>query len=210
MPRASPLRGDAHGITAFIVPSDTTRFSEGFHWWRFNMPTDHAAEPETPHTAPGPHIGPARRAGGHGAAGRGTRVPQRAGATGDRGVAGFPLQGHRERCAHRGTGDRTRPGTATRTRRAARHARPWHAHTPGSPGRYARAHSPPTTRPYSQRCARRSPTGYWWPTRATSSIRADADQPGARGGEPEPPRGTVAARPARDPRTRSAGRWHPP
>ncbi|PVZ05825.1 acyl-CoA dehydrogenase family protein [Actinomycetospora cinnamomea] len=40
--RTSGEDGDARGITAFFVPTDTPGFSVDFHWWTFNMPTDHA------------------------------------------------------------------------------------------------------------------------------------------------------------------------
>ncbi|MDI2031408.1 acyl-CoA dehydrogenase family protein [Saccharopolyspora sp. TS4A08] len=40
--RTSGEPGEARGITAFIVPTDTPGFSVDFHWWTFNMPTDHA------------------------------------------------------------------------------------------------------------------------------------------------------------------------
>ncbi|WP_030255527.1 acyl-CoA dehydrogenase family protein [Streptomyces violens] len=40
--RTSGKDGDAHGITAFFVPTDAPGFSVDFHWWTFNMPTDHA------------------------------------------------------------------------------------------------------------------------------------------------------------------------
>ncbi|PXY30751.1 acyl-CoA dehydrogenase family protein [Prauserella flavalba] len=40
--RTSGDPGDARGITAFIVPTDAEGFSVDFHWWTFNMPTDHA------------------------------------------------------------------------------------------------------------------------------------------------------------------------
>ena len=40
--RTSGEPGDARGITAFITPVDTPGFSVDFHWWTFNMPTDHA------------------------------------------------------------------------------------------------------------------------------------------------------------------------
>ncbi|GAB2674787.1 acyl-CoA dehydrogenase family protein [Saccharopolyspora gloriosae] len=40
--RTSGDGGDARGITAFIVPTDAPGFSVDFHWWTFNMPTDHA------------------------------------------------------------------------------------------------------------------------------------------------------------------------
>lgn len=40
--RTSGADGDARGITAFFVPTGTPGFSVDFHWWTFNMPTDHA------------------------------------------------------------------------------------------------------------------------------------------------------------------------
>jgi alkylation response protein AidB-like acyl-CoA dehydrogenase len=40
--RTSGEDGDARGITAFLVPTDSPGFSVDFHWWTFNMPTDHA------------------------------------------------------------------------------------------------------------------------------------------------------------------------
>ncbi|HEY9313829.1 acyl-CoA dehydrogenase family protein [Williamsia sp.] len=40
--RTSGKDGDAGGITAFFVPTDTPGFSVDFQWWTFNMPTDHA------------------------------------------------------------------------------------------------------------------------------------------------------------------------
>ncbi|MEV0702908.1 acyl-CoA dehydrogenase family protein [Saccharopolyspora sp. NPDC050389] len=40
--RTSGEPGQATGITAFIVPTDAPGFSVDFHWWTFNMPTDHA------------------------------------------------------------------------------------------------------------------------------------------------------------------------
>jgi alkylation response protein AidB-like acyl-CoA dehydrogenase len=40
--RTSGRGGDSRGITAFIVPTDSPGFSVDFHWWTFNMPTDHA------------------------------------------------------------------------------------------------------------------------------------------------------------------------
>jgi acyl-CoA dehydrogenase len=40
--RTSGEPGDARGVTAFIVPTDTPGFTVDFHWWTFNMPTDHA------------------------------------------------------------------------------------------------------------------------------------------------------------------------
>ncbi|MEZ0075328.1 acyl-CoA dehydrogenase family protein [Planotetraspora sp. GP83] len=40
--RTSGSPGQARGITAFIVPVGTPGFSVDFHWWTFNMPTDHA------------------------------------------------------------------------------------------------------------------------------------------------------------------------
>jgi acyl-CoA dehydrogenase len=40
--RTSGSPGDAHGITAFIVPRDAPGLTIEFYWWTFNMPTDHA------------------------------------------------------------------------------------------------------------------------------------------------------------------------
>jgi acyl-CoA dehydrogenase len=40
--RTSGKPGDALGITAFLVPTDTPGFKVEFMWWTFNMPTDHA------------------------------------------------------------------------------------------------------------------------------------------------------------------------
>ncbi|MBW2280519.1 MAG: acyl-CoA dehydrogenase family protein [Deltaproteobacteria bacterium] len=40
--RTSGSPGEGHGITAFLVPTDTPGFSVDFMWWTFNMPTDHA------------------------------------------------------------------------------------------------------------------------------------------------------------------------
>jgi len=40
--RTSGGGGDPRGITAFLVPTDAPGFSVDFHWWTFNMPTDHA------------------------------------------------------------------------------------------------------------------------------------------------------------------------
>jgi alkylation response protein AidB-like acyl-CoA dehydrogenase len=40
--RTSGQSGHARGITAFITPVGTPGFSVDFHWWTFNMPTDHA------------------------------------------------------------------------------------------------------------------------------------------------------------------------
>ncbi|TVT52487.1 acyl-CoA dehydrogenase family protein [Amycolatopsis rhizosphaerae] len=40
--RTSGNPGQARGITAFLVPTDAPGFSVDFHWWTFNMPTDHA------------------------------------------------------------------------------------------------------------------------------------------------------------------------
>jgi len=39
--RTSGKPGDAKGITAFIVPTDTPGLSVDFMWWTFNMPSDH-------------------------------------------------------------------------------------------------------------------------------------------------------------------------
>jgi acyl-CoA dehydrogenase len=40
--RTSGSPGEPRGITAFIVPTDAPGLSVDFHWWTFNMPTDHA------------------------------------------------------------------------------------------------------------------------------------------------------------------------
>jgi len=40
--RTSGESGDAHGITCFIVPTDTAGFKIEEYLWTFNMPTDHA------------------------------------------------------------------------------------------------------------------------------------------------------------------------
>jgi acyl-CoA dehydrogenase len=40
--RTSGSPGDAHGITAFIIPRDAPGLTIEFYWWTFNMPTDHA------------------------------------------------------------------------------------------------------------------------------------------------------------------------
>ena len=39
--RTSGRAGEALGITAFLVPTDTPGFTVPFYWWTFNMPTDH-------------------------------------------------------------------------------------------------------------------------------------------------------------------------
>jgi alkylation response protein AidB-like acyl-CoA dehydrogenase len=39
--RTSGEPGQARGITAFLVPTDTSGFRVPFYWWTFNMPTDH-------------------------------------------------------------------------------------------------------------------------------------------------------------------------
>ena len=39
--RTSGKPGDARGITAFIVPTDSPGFEVPFFWWTFNMPSDH-------------------------------------------------------------------------------------------------------------------------------------------------------------------------
>lgn len=39
--RTSGKAGDAKGITAFIVPTETPGLSVDFMWWTFNMPSDH-------------------------------------------------------------------------------------------------------------------------------------------------------------------------
>jgi acyl-CoA dehydrogenase len=40
--RTSGSPGEAEGITAFIVPRDAAGLTVEFHWWTFNLPTDHA------------------------------------------------------------------------------------------------------------------------------------------------------------------------
>lgn len=40
--RTSGEAGDGHGITAFLVPMDTSGFKVEEYLWTFNMPTDHA------------------------------------------------------------------------------------------------------------------------------------------------------------------------
>jgi glutaryl-CoA dehydrogenase len=39
--RTSGEPGQAHGITAFLVPTDAPGFGVPYYWWTFNMPTDH-------------------------------------------------------------------------------------------------------------------------------------------------------------------------
>ena len=39
--RTSGEAGQARGITAFLVPTDTPGFNVPYYWWTFNMPTDH-------------------------------------------------------------------------------------------------------------------------------------------------------------------------
>jgi acyl-CoA dehydrogenase len=39
--RTSGEPGQASGITAFLVPTDTPGFTVPYYWWTFNMPTDH-------------------------------------------------------------------------------------------------------------------------------------------------------------------------
>lgn len=39
--RTSGEPGQARGITAFLVPTDTAGFNVPYHWWTLNMPTDH-------------------------------------------------------------------------------------------------------------------------------------------------------------------------
>jgi acyl-CoA dehydrogenase len=39
--RTSGEPGQARGITAFLVPTDTAGFKVPYYWWTFNMPTDH-------------------------------------------------------------------------------------------------------------------------------------------------------------------------
>jgi alkylation response protein AidB-like acyl-CoA dehydrogenase len=40
--RTSGEAGGAKGITAFLVPTETPGLDVEFHWWTFNMPTDHS------------------------------------------------------------------------------------------------------------------------------------------------------------------------
>jgi acyl-CoA dehydrogenase len=53
--RTSGEPGQARGITAFLVPTDTPGFSVPFYWWTFNMPSDHGEvelrNVEVPHDA---------------------------------------------------------------------------------------------------------------------------------------------------------------
>ncbi|MDT0425996.1 acyl-CoA dehydrogenase, partial [Streptomyces evansiae] len=39
--RTSGEPGQARGISAFLVPTDSPGFTVPFYWWTFNMPTDH-------------------------------------------------------------------------------------------------------------------------------------------------------------------------
>jgi alkylation response protein AidB-like acyl-CoA dehydrogenase len=39
--RTSGGPGQARGITAFLVPTDTPGFTVPYYWWTFNMPSDH-------------------------------------------------------------------------------------------------------------------------------------------------------------------------
>jgi len=39
--RTSGEPGQARGISAFLVPTDTRGFTVPYYWWTFNMPTDH-------------------------------------------------------------------------------------------------------------------------------------------------------------------------
>jgi alkylation response protein AidB-like acyl-CoA dehydrogenase len=39
--RTSGRPGEARGITAFLVPTDSPGFEVPFYWWTFNMPSDH-------------------------------------------------------------------------------------------------------------------------------------------------------------------------
>ena len=53
--RTSGKAGDALGITAFLVPTNTPGFKVEFMWWTFNMPSDHAEvtlnQVRVPHSA---------------------------------------------------------------------------------------------------------------------------------------------------------------
>lgn len=39
--RTSGEQGQPHGVTAFLVPTNTPGFTVPFYWWTLNMPTDH-------------------------------------------------------------------------------------------------------------------------------------------------------------------------
>ncbi|MGH3626758.1 MAG: acyl-CoA dehydrogenase family protein [Sciscionella sp.] len=39
--RTSGSPGQANGITAFLIPTDSAGFTVPFYWWTLNMPTDH-------------------------------------------------------------------------------------------------------------------------------------------------------------------------
>ncbi|QZH58242.1 acyl-CoA dehydrogenase family protein [Mycolicibacterium farcinogenes] len=51
--RTSGDPGQARGITAFLVPTDTPGFTVPFYWWTFNMPTDHGEVELTDVRVPG-------------------------------------------------------------------------------------------------------------------------------------------------------------
>jgi alkylation response protein AidB-like acyl-CoA dehydrogenase len=53
--RTSGEDGKLKGITAFLVPTETPGVNVDFHWWTFNMPTDHSevslTDVRVPHSA---------------------------------------------------------------------------------------------------------------------------------------------------------------
>ena len=51
--RSSGEPGQARGITAFLVPTDTPGFTVPYYWWTFNMPTDHGEVELTDVRVPG-------------------------------------------------------------------------------------------------------------------------------------------------------------
>ena len=51
--RTSGEPGQALGITAFLVPTNTPGFSVPYYWWTFNMPTDHGEVELTDVRVPG-------------------------------------------------------------------------------------------------------------------------------------------------------------
>jgi acyl-CoA dehydrogenase len=54
--RTSGEDGQARGITAFLVPTDSPGFTVPYYWWTFNMPTDHAEVELTDVRVPGDAI----------------------------------------------------------------------------------------------------------------------------------------------------------
>jgi len=51
--RTSGEPGQARGISAFLVPTDTPGFTVPYYWWTFNMPTDHGEVELTDVRVPG-------------------------------------------------------------------------------------------------------------------------------------------------------------